>query len=80
MLNIKLIGLEIRKLLFIPLVLIQTRRYDTMPFSFCVYVSESYVLRKSISSMIFSCDKTMLFVCTYLQSNHFVSVKDMRNK
>ena len=41
-------GLEIRKLL--PLVIIQTRWYNTMPFWFCVYVLESYVLRKSISS------------------------------
>ena len=48
--RIKSMGLEIRKLLFIPLVIIQTRWYNTMPLRFCVYVLGSYVLRKSISS------------------------------
>ena len=47
---IKSMGLEIRKLLFIPLVIIQTGWYNTMPFRFCVSVLESFVLRKSILS------------------------------
>ena len=33
----------------------------------------------SISGLILSCNETMIFVCTYLQSTQFVSVKDMRN-
>ena len=33
----------------------------------------------SISGLILSCNETLIFVCTYLQSNQFVSMKDMRN-
>ena len=33
----------------------------------------------SMPRKILSCKERMIFVCTYLQSYHFVSVKDMQN-